>query len=1100
MNARRLGILSCVATLALTGAASADWPMARHDAQRTGTTTGTSDISKPSIALRAYLGGKLNGDSLRTIDNADGTYDTLILASGRLARTSLDGLVRWRTPSLALEALIGVADLDGDGKSEVIARTRDRVVAFDAASGTQSWIEPAGEMGTIGTVRIADVDGDKRADLIIQECGCCGVSSGKAGFVYSFATGFASAKTLWTLPAAACGGSGSTLVADLDGDGTLEVTNGNAAGRISVLKGSTGDIRATSPDLGTFGDASMCIPADVDGTPGSELVCYQDRVGAPSARKLFVLKFAAGASESLTQLWSVNVGDVEGAIRTGSEVVSDLDGDGKKEIVVSGKNASASTPSTFIYDAVSGSLLATIDDAMVVGIAALEDAKAPSIVSTGAGGTRGHAFKRGASPAVTLRFTLADVQPSTYVIPNQNPTSALGTATFATDLDGDGLAELFVSATSSATKLQAFSGKGGKGTLVGEYAAPAGASLDTHWVVPGAKPPRILIGRDDGVLVALDAAMKATNEGKVRFGGYYASGAWRQTQKSPVVGVLDATPGSQSVLVQNSAGSLLRIDPAGASVLTPATAKWSRPLTGSPNIIPKAIGGKPGVYCTGIVTPVTTPPKHELLLLDPADAKVVWRKDLGSAPLTDVIAGDFNNDGVLDAAVQFGLDAELILHTRAFASSDGKQLWSIDLPVTGAALVPGGPATVDWNGDGFADFVYQADATRIVSGATGLELLKGGPTDAYFMTTLFDVDGDGKHEITLHGGFNAARTLKRDLSALWTGAESDRPYPYGAMSKCSDGRVLLSEGSLVNTARLKITAANGATAGTASKLVLAGGKAYADEAAATTAGAALGQLGSVNGHSNLAGDGKPLMLVGSTDGFLYAVDPCTATLRYAYDFGAAVGEPVFGDTDGDGKDEILVSVGDGYLYALRNEVITSPPFVWDTDPAAGITTKDVDTTTSKTTLSGKWGAVTGADHYEVAVATIDGKPLTTPPWTAVGNVTEHTVTGLTLTTGAQYVFGVRAVVGMKTSVERVSNGVTVVEATGDAGPGDAGPGDAGDAGPGDDASAADAGEPAPEEGGGCGCTTAGAPSADLVFGALFAASLLAVAARRRERE
>ncbi len=47
-------------------------------------------------------------------------------------------------------------------------------------------------------------------------------------------------------------------------------------------------------------------------------------------------------------------------------------------------------------------------------------------------------------------------------------------------------------------------------------------------------------------------------------------------------------------------------------------------------------------------------------------------------------------------------------------------------------------------------------------------------------------------------------------------------------------------------------------------------------------------------------------MVGSSDGWLYAIDPCQGTLTFAYNFNAPVGEPVFGDTDGDGFDEILV--------------------------------------------------------------------------------------------------------------------------------------------------------------------------------------------------
>jgi MYXO-CTERM domain-containing protein len=77
----------------------------------------------------------------------------------------------------------------------------------------------------------------------------------------------------------------------------------------------------------------------------------------------------------------------------------------------------------------------------------------------------------------------------------------------------------------------------------------------------------------------------------------------------------------------------------------------------------------------------------------------------------------------------------------------------------------------------------------------------------------------------------------------------------------------------------------------------------------------------VSVHEDLTGLGHPSAVVGSSDGWLYAINPCTLELDFAYDFGDAVGAAVFGDTDGDGFDEILVEVSDGYLYDLKQNVV-----------------------------------------------------------------------------------------------------------------------------------------------------------------------------------
>ena len=149
---------------------------------------------------------------------------------------------------------------------------------------------------------------------------------------------------------------------------------------------------------------------------------------------------------------------------------------------------------------------------------------------------------------------------------------------------------------------------------------------------------------------------------------------------------------------------------------------------------------------------------------------------------------------------------------------------------------------------------------------------------------------------------------------MWL-AEADQPYAYGAIATCPERAVLVS-GSKANPARVKITPLGGANAGSQSTYVVAGGELYSDEAAAQAANAVLGSVGDITVGSDITGDGWPTALIPSTDGFLYGLQPCSETLRFAVDLGAPVGEAVLGDTDDDGRDEIIVSVADGYLYGL----------------------------------------------------------------------------------------------------------------------------------------------------------------------------------------
>src|SRR6185295_8057587 len=67
--------------------------------------------------------------------------------------------------------------------------------------------------------------------------------------------------------------------------------------------------------------------------------------------------------------------------------------------------------------------------------------------------------------------------------------------------------------------------------------------------------------------------------------------------------------------------------------------------------------------------------------------------------------------------------------------------------------------------------------------------------------------------------------------------------------------------------------------------------------------------------------------VGSTDGYLYALDACSLGVRWSKFLGASVAEPVIGDTDGDGADEIMVGTADGFIAHLDIPKCASPKSV-----------------------------------------------------------------------------------------------------------------------------------------------------------------------------
>ncbi len=89
------------------------------------------------------------------------------------------------------------------------------------------------------------------------------------------------------------------------------------------------------------------------------------------------------------------------------------------------------------------------------------------------------------------------------------------------------------------------------------------------------------------------------------------------------------------------------------------------------------------------------------------------------------------------------------------------------------------------------------------------------------------------------------------------------------------------------------------------------------------------------------------------------------------------------------------------------------------------TAADIDFTSSTTTLSANWSAITGASKYEYAIGTTSGG-RNVVDWTSVNTSTSVTKTGLTLTQGTTYYVVVRARNSANIpGTGRVSDGITI---------------------------------------------------------------------------
>ncbi|WP_129579377.1 MULTISPECIES: VCBS repeat-containing protein [Sorangium] len=1051
----RAGAMAACSALLFAGSdAFADWPSARHDPQRTGATSSTSNIAKPAPYWRSYLGGTLTSRSMFAGDvNQDGEIDLLFASGGRVTLSDPQGFTRWRTPSMDFRGLQAVEDLDGDGLLEVVAVTGAGAAVLDGASGVILWMEHATELGVLGAARLADFNDDGHLDLFLDECGCCAVKTDSPGVIYSFARGFSAVETLPPPPRRVHCNAAIDTVGDWDGNGTADLLV-SSHDRLFFVSGS-GDVFAESGLVGMHLGGAMCEAVTLGDPPGrQQALCFQNRVfGAQGAREVSLLAYRPGESPSLAVAWRKTLSPNDGGdARAPTRLAWDLDGDGALEVLASGKTGETWT--SFVLDAATGAELAVIPDEIVQGAVPGEAGAEQWILTSRDERVSAFRFSRAAGQRVERLWSLEGELVRTRYDWGRAQHTGLSQSLIMPDLDGDGRGELVLESTSAPVAVTAYATRAGGASPAAAYRVDLGvgvAALDAPAAMSPASP-RLMVSREDGFLTLLDASLAPTNllhEGRevvpgLRVGGYLAGpGAYVNFGRAPIAAKLSPGDTADSVVVVDSRGDLLRIASEDASNVAPAKPAWRVVDAFGASIWPADDSSPATLACFRRRHPLVDPPRYAVVALD-ANGRQTSETAVQKPPAWDVLHGDLDGDGAPEL-VALTVDAAYRTEILALDRSGGVR-WKDDFSASAGTQAV---AIADWNGDGGEDVVVAINSARVLSGRDGRALRESTERFPYFMPILADVSGDEQLEMTLQGGYNPERTLPHDLSsALWKGPANSRPYPHGAIARCG-GRSLLVEGSYLHPARLTFTKLDGPGAGQSSSVVLAGDTLFPDEQAAEQAGAVMGQLSDAAISQNLTGlpSAGPAVVIGSTNGFLYAVDACSERLLWSYAFGEPVGSPILADTDGDGHDDIVVSVADGYLYNLRHEILPAPEFVWEIDPIAS-PSEDVDEIETRDTLHVKWSKVPAATSYQVAIVGGQGNYVSSPPWRDVGDVSEASIDRLPLLDGAKYYVGVRAVSAAGLSPDRGSDGVIVRMPQGEGGAGGGGAGGAGAGGAG----------------------------------------------------
>lgn len=429
-------VLATASLLATASAAaqSASWTDYRADPARTGTVNLALSTREPRVAwrlTRAGLGVALDatGSTLAEID-LDGRGSTELVSITDRSIAAWDGATgRQLWPEgngeyFPLQNIAGVADLNGDGTTDIIAVGRDNLVAVYDARGARRWSLPLSRNTTsfAGMVRVVDMSGtDTSRQLLVVRTD--GTDTMRIS-LFSFDAAFAATE----LRSASITGDGEqastrTQVGDFDGDSLPDVMTL----RNTSMGFTTAFIRGNGVAAGsTWTVASRSFAAPMGGCVPRGGTTWRTQTFAAPDRDLLAFKQSTltGAvgcvgvvrttDTGTSLLWTASLPSGDG---TQASYVSNLAGSSSPELVAAFSEVVAlpgglteTRNSIRVFDAMTGSVLETIGPTtgfssgfVWLANARIEGADVDSLVTSTPGGTRfihrhsGTTFERGLS-------------------------------------------------------------------------------------------------------------------------------------------------------------------------------------------------------------------------------------------------------------------------------------------------------------------------------------------------------------------------------------------------------------------------------------------------------------------------------------------------------------------------------------------------------------------------------------------------------------------------------------------------------------------------------------------------------------------------------
>ncbi len=962
------------------------WPTLSHDAQRTARSTGTGVITAaPTVAWQRIMGGALGSRQLLTADvDGDGKTEALLVSAGRVvARKDNNGQL-WASPHIGAFAVIAVANLDGKGGDELVAlgSSPRGLYLFDAKTGAQLWYAAT----TSSAVQaLAVASGGAYRVLLAEQLGTLRA--------YDFAAGLIDSQTnlLWTN--AASPWSTDLVVADVDGDNAPDIVRGRDKGFV-VHDFASGAVRCDASQITAALVAPSYFPAlsaaDVDGDGRDEIVAYDFSYYYSEDASLYVVSCNGSGATLSTQIrmqqqW---VGDVTPGpgndvhryqIRYLANAVAELDGSLPREIVYSLWDQQGGSWTTYVRNAATGALLDSrsgealeaVGDVDDDGVAELMLREASDIAQSRLpkpyfSTLRAYDFdsktfvdkgwtRSGARVAwVGAHHSLAVTAGAGAVAARQNVDGAAHPAIETYVYLEPAMSSLGDPAPGSIVSL-----RGTDGVVLGAFPFPQDVSgellrLTSAMKAPGAESESLVMLYDGGLRLLSD---QMTEVGKLLPGNY---------ARLPTVTSLDGM--TNTIFVVSSSSALLAIDGTQLDTNEPVEL-WRYPHALQPE-------GRGYVSAPGMRLPNAGSPSGKLVVRAhlstnfeefavvslSANGTVGWETALGAGNVfvsfdNLELLDDLDSDNTADFFIQ-QLDSlnnqRMVIRSGATGATMVHRA-TADLFPPGGTFLQGHAAT-DLNADGKLDIVAALhpgsfvgiDVSKAGSGnpSTGFEQIFRVAAPPNGQAMVGQLDADPQLDLLRHNSQNASGSYqRRDLSTGVVQASYLAPHPSISGTDANAAAFVArpnAPGAFDHVWAGMAGDALGAVArldGTSLQPVwfvyLVGGASLPQSPIPAGRSALYSPIA-----ADIDGDGSDEILVGSIDGYLYALSVADGSIEFAVQLGGPVVHLIAADIDKDADLELLASLGDGRLLALDlagsydADDVTPPPMP-DAGPDSG---------------------------------------------------------------------------------------------------------------------------------------------------------------------